>query len=277
MKRALCIHDLPTVGRASLAVILPVLSAAGVQCCALPTAVLSSHFGGFAPVQVQQMSDQMARSFAAYEKQKIRFDAISTGYLTGPEQAALVCSALERHTAELIVVDPVMADHGKFYHGFDAGMVAALSALCQKADVITPNPTETALLLGQDSLTACWNEQLLESRCRQLAETFGCDVVLTGCRLAEDHVVCGGFDRKANNFFMLECDYVNAQYPGTGDLFTAVLTGALLRGKTLKAAANAALCFTQRVVHTTFAAGCEPRFGVEFEPLLGTLEDLLCH
>lgn len=277
MKRALCIHDLPTVGRASLAVILPVLSAAGVQCCALPTAVLSSHFGGFAPVEVQQMSEQMARSFAAYEAQQIRFDAISTGYLTGPQQAALVCEALQKHAAGLVVVDPVMADHGKFYHGFDAGMVTALSALCAKADVITPNPTESALLLGEGPAAAAWDAPQLEARCRALGEKFGCDVVLTGCRLADGRVVCGGFAAGEVRFFMLECDYVDAHYPGTGDLFTAVLTGALLRGASLEKAAAAALCFTQRVVHATFAAGCEPRFGVEFEPLLGTLEDLLCH
>ncbi|MEG0804458.1 MAG: PfkB family carbohydrate kinase, partial [Pygmaiobacter sp.] len=218
----------------------------------------------------------LSSALASYRAQHLVFDCVYTGYLANPAQAGLVGEALAAFGAQLIVVDPVMADGGRFYTGFDETMACAMRALCAKADLITPNPTEAALLLKETLPVKALCEEALCEQAQALAACFDTAVLLTGAPLCDGRTVVAGCARDGTGFFMLPCAYVNAQYPGTGDLFTAVLTGALLRGKTLSIAARMALSVTEKAVHTTYQAGTDPRFGVAFEPLLTTLEDFLC-
>ena len=147
-KTVLCIHDLPGFGRAGLAVITPVLSALGVQAVAVPTAVLSSHTGGLgAPARLSSPGYGPA-ALAHYRRLGVRFDCIYSGYLSETSQALLVEQAMEYWPDALKVVDPVMGDHGRMYGGLPAEMVPALYNLCARADLILPNTTEAALLLG---------------------------------------------------------------------------------------------------------------------------------
>lgn len=276
MKIALCMNDLSTVGRSSLAVVSPVLSAMGVQCCPLPTVVLSSHTGGFDPVVRADQTEFFGRALEAYRAQELRFDCLATGYLASCEEAALAARYLAENPTALRLTDPVMADGGRLYSGFDDAMVQALRDLCAQADIITPNPTESALLLGLAADDITFTPHTLEQRCRQLGERFDTDVLLTGAALADGRIHCGGYEKKYRRFFTLQCNYADAAYPGTGDLFAAVLAGALLSGNALASAAQLALFFTQKAAHATFAKKTDPRFGVEFEPLLPELEATLC-
>ena len=275
MLRALCVNDLSAVGRCSLAVMSPVLSALKVQCCPLPTAVLSTHTGGFDPIVRQDETQFVLRALAAYRQQELSFDCIVSGYFASAKAALAVADTMRTAAGTLRLCDPVMADGGRLYTGFDDEMVRALRDVCHAADVITPNLTESALLLGEDATLDALTGDELRERCLALAAAFDADVILTGAKLADGSRVCGGVRRK-NQYFTLSCTYVRASYPGTGDLFCAVLAGALLAGNELESAAQLALHFTQKCVHTTFSKNTDPRFGVEFEPLLPELEAMIC-
>ena len=270
MKRILSVQDLAAVGRSSMAVTAPVLAAMGHQCCPLPTALLSTHTGGFSPVEKLDATDFFAGALEAYRVQEIDFDCVITGYLSSPQQAQLAARALQGSAAGLKVTDPAMADHGKLYGGFGAQMIEAMADLCAQADLITPNPTEAALLLGRQPFGPLSGDEA-EELCAALAQRYDAAVVITGLPLAGGPIVCQGAEHGGKRKFRVSCSYVNASYPGTGDLFCAVLAGALLRGNALQSAAELAARFTESAARATFAAGADPRFGVQFEPLLASL------
>lgn len=258
------------MGRSSMAVTAPVLSAMGHQCCPLPTALLSTHTGGFSPVERLDATGFFDRALQAYQAQGIDFDCILTGYLCSPQQAQLAAGALRASHAGLKVADPAMADGGKLYSGFGPQMAGAMGRLCAAADLITPNPTEAALLLDRAPAGPLTPQQAQELA-GALAARYDAAVVVTGLPLAGGEIVCQGAQRGGGGGFSVRCSYVKAGYPGTGDLFCAVLAGALLRGNALPTATELAARFTEAAARATFAAGADPRFGVQFEPLLGSL------
>ena len=270
MKRILCIQDLSAVGRTSLAVAAPVLSVMGCQCCPLPAALLSTHMGGFDPIERLDTTDFFAGALSAYRAQGIVFDAVCTGYLSSPRQAAIAAAELAASAGGLRVVDPAMADNGRLYGGFDGAMVAAMKTLAAAADVLTPNATEAALLAGEEP-RARWEAADAAALCDRLAQQYGARVVITGLPLADGGMICQGRGSAAWENFTLRCSYVDETYPGTGDLFCAVLVGALMRGNALQSAAELALRFVEGAVKATYAQGTDPRFGVEFEPRLSEL------
>ena len=270
MKRILCIQDLAAVGRSSLAVVTPVLAAMGHQCCPLPTALFSTHTGGFSPVEQLDATVFLEGALRAWQAQEIDFDCIYTGYLRTPQQAQIAQQALRQSRAPLKVCDPAMADHGRLYSGFGPDMAEAMAGLCRAADLITPNITEAVMLAGWEYQDAYATEEL-EKLCAQLSSAYGAQVILTGAPTQDGRVICVGQGAAAWEHFTLNCSYVNASYPGTGDLFCAVTTGALLRGNALQSAAELALRFVESAARATYAAGTDPRFGLAFEPLLGEL------
>ena len=148
-KTVLAIHDLPGFGRAALSVIVPVLSCLGVQAVALPTAVLSTHTGGLGTPAKLSNPGYGPAALAHYQRLGLRFDCIYSGYLADPTQAKLVEQAFELWPRALKVVDPVLGDGGRLYKGLGADMVPAMYNLCSKANLIVPNVTEAALLLGE--------------------------------------------------------------------------------------------------------------------------------
>ena len=150
MRKVAAIHDLSCYGRCSLAVILPVLSVMGMQCCPLPGTVLSTHTGGFGPVQRTDLTGQVDGTLRHWEELGLRFDGIYTGYMASAAQIHQAMEAVERLSGEntQVVVDPVLGDHGKLYTSITTEMAQAMGDLCQKAQVITPNLTEVAILLG---------------------------------------------------------------------------------------------------------------------------------
>lgn len=268
--RVAAIHDLSCFGRCSLTIALPVLSAMGCQCCPLPTALLSAHTGisGFTFLDT---TDEMRRISAHWSQLSLHFQAIYTGFLGSAPQINLVEDFLRRFHAPdtLLVMDPVMGDHGTPYKTCTPALRQGLRELVAQADVITPNLTEAAILLDipyHESQTADASELV-----RALSLQGQRSVVLTGYAAAPGQVGALCYDRDTRQVEAVQTDRVPQDFPGTGDLFASVLTGALTRGAPLLQAARTAVDFVGSCVARSVAEGADEAEGVDFEPLLRQL------
>ena len=268
--RIAAIHDLSCFGRCSLTIALPVLSAMGCQCCPLPTALLSAHTGisGFTFLDT---TDEMRRISAHWSQLSLHFQAIYTGFLGSAPQINLVEDFLRRFHAPdtLLVMDPVMGDHGTPYKTCTPALRQGLRELVAQADVITPNLTEAAILLDipyHESLTADASELV-----RALSLQGQRSVVLTGYAAAPGQVGALCYDRDTRQVEAVQTARVPQDFPGTGDLFASVLTGALTRGAPLLQAARTAVDFVGSCVARSVAEGAGKAEGVDFEPLLRQL------
>ena len=268
--RIAAIHDLSCFGRCSLTIALPVLSALGCHCCPLPTALLSAHTGisGFTFLDT---TDEMRRISAHWSQLSLHFQAIYTGFLGSAPQINLVEDFLRRFHAPdtLLVMDPVMGDHGTPYKTCTPALRQGLRELVAQADVITPNLTEAAILLDipyHESQTADASELV-----RALSLQGQRSVVLTGYAAAPGQVGALCYDRDTRQVEAVQTDRVPQDFPGTGDLFASVLTGALTRGAPLLQAARTAVDFVGSCVARSVAEGADEAEGVDFEPLLRQL------
>ena len=268
--RIAAIHDLSCFGRCSLTIALPVLSAMGCQCCPLPTALLSAHTGisGFTFLDT---TDEMRRISAHWSQLSLHFQAIYTGFLGSAPQINLVEDFLRRfHVPDtLLVMDPVMGDHGTQYKTSTPALRQGLRELVAQADVITPNLTEAAILLDipyHESQTADASELV-----RALSLQGQRSVVLTGYAAAPGQVGALCYDRDTRQVEAVQTARVPQDFPGTGDLFASVLTGALTRGAPLLQAARTAVDFVGSCVARSVAEGAGEAEGVDFEPLLRQL------
>lgn len=268
--RIAAIHDLSCFGRCSLTIALPVLSAMGCQCCPLPTALLSAHTGisGFTFLDT---TDEMRRISAHWSQLSLHFQAIYTGFLGSAPQINLVEDFLRRFHAPdtLLVMDPVMGDHGTPYKTCTPALRQGLRELVAQADVITPNLTEAAILLDipyHESQTADASELV-----RALSLQGQRSVVLTGYAAAPGQVGALCYDRDTRQVEAVQTDRVPQDFPGTGDLFASVLTGALTRGAPLLQAARTAVDFVGSCVARSVAEDAGKAEGVDFEPLLRQL------
>lgn len=264
-KKVLCIHDLSGVGRCSLAVILPVLSVMGVQPVALPTVVLSTHTGGLgAPARMDGAAYGMA-ALEHYHELGLEFECIYTGYLGGEDQIALAEKAFALWPSACKIVDPVMGDNGKAYSTVTPAFMDKMRALCQQADLILPNATEAALLLQKDAAPADYDETSAQALADELV-ALAPNAVVTGLTMGK-YIGCAGAGR---DHFVLKKLHIDRSFPGTGDLYGAVLIGSLIQGNALSAAADNAAEFVSLAIQNTPAAQ-DTRFGVWFEPLLPRL------
>ena len=264
MKHILSIQDLSCVGRCSLTVALPVLSAMGHRCSVLPTAVLSTHTA-FPSPEVADLTDRLAGFARHWQENGVAFDAVSVGYLSDPRQAEIVDEILGRIGAP-VILDPVMGDHGKLYRRITKDHIDAMKHLAARSDVILPNLTEAAALTGLP-----YREQLDEDYLARLTDgllALGAKAaVITGVHLTDGAIGYYGRD-KAGNAFSYQGELIPRQFHGTGDLFAAVLSGSLLKNMTLSDAARKAAEFVRSCVENTEKV---TPFGVEFETQLHRL------
>ena len=270
-QRVAAIHDLSGFGRCSLSVILPVLSTMGVQVCPVPTAVLSSHTGGLGEVVLRDLTDYIEPALAHYLRLGIEFEAIYSGFLASSAQIDHCLAFFLRYPDALAVVDPVMGDHGKPYKTCTAQMRERMGELVKVADVITPNVTEACILLGEEYPAEPLSAGRLKSMLVRLSERGPRMVVITGVTKLDARLANVGYDREHNAFWCVQCDYVPVAYPGTGDIFASVLTGAILGGDSLPIAIERASRFIERAIKTTFSYGSDTRYGVMLERVLPSL------
>lgn len=271
--RVAAVHDLSCIGRCSLTVIMPVLSALGIQACPLPTAVLSTHLGGFRQVAFCDFTSHMADFYQHWQQEDITFDCIYSGFLASPEQIAVVTSFINafQDNRPLILVDPVMGDEGKLYSVYTASMQEHMKQLIGLADVITPNYTEAGFLLEERYEPEGIQTDQMESWLIRLASLGPRQVVITGIPGANGTIGNMAYDACTKQIWQVTSQQVPARYPGTGDIFASVLAGDLLRGKSLEQAVTRAAEFVAYCVSLTYQSGTPSREGVLLEQALPRL------
>lgn len=277
LKRAAVIQSLAGFGKCSLTIALPVLSAAGIEACPLPTSVLSSHTGGLDGFTCRDLTGDMLSYGKHWEALHLHFDLIYTGFLGSVRQIDIVSELIDRLKSPdtIVVVDPCMGDEGRLYRVFNGEMIAGMRRLCRKADLLLPNRTEACFLLdrpyGSEEDSVGGAAPLLRELC-----AFGCGrAVLTGVPDGSGNVGAAAFDPSTGDFSYASAPLVEGHYHGTGDLFASVLSAGLLRGLSLKEALSPAVSFTQEAIGRTRREGVDPLYGVLFEPGLPSLPKLL--
>ena len=266
LMRVLCIMDLSSFGRAGLSAALPVLSACGVQACGLPSALFSTHTGGFAGVAKRDVADYGVEALAQYAHEGIAFDAVYVGYLYGNSQFALAQRALEMYPNALHVVDPAMGDDGNAYNGITAATIDRMRSLCSEADLITPNFTESAMLAGHRPSNTPVGAAEAVHRLAELATQKRAVLITSVPMLSGEHVTCG---QTAGGSFTIPNKRWPQHYPGTGDLLCSAVVGLMLRHHwPLEKATRRATSFVEAAVQYTYSNAGTPREGLLFEPLL---------
>lgn len=266
-KRVAAIHDLSGFGKCSLTVALPILSAAGIETSALPTAILSTHTGGISGYTYRDLTEDMRPVMKHRKSLDIKFDAIYTGFLGSFEQLDIVKEFFDafRQEDNLILVDPVMGDNGELYTVFTREFAAGMRMLCQKADIIVPNLTEAALLLDEPYHPGPYTHAYIESLLRKLGALGPQKVVLTGVYFKEDELGAATYDRTTDTIDYVFTQKIPGYYHGTGDVFASALLSALLNDFSLIDAAAIAVHFTTDSIRRTYKAKTDYRFGVNFE------------
>lgn len=264
------IHDLSGVGRCSLTVILPALSAQGIQVCPVPTAILSAHTGGFGEVVLRDLTDYISPALEHYKRLDYKFDCIYSGFLASTEQIDHCLEFFEYYKDALKVVDPVMADNGKPYKTCTAELCSRMGELTAIADIITPNITEAAILLGENPVQPDVAMQKIKSYLVRLSE-LGPKIVVITSVFSDGKAYNVGYDREHSKFWRIPYNMINARYPGTGDVFASVLTGSILRGDSLPIAMNRATAFLERAIKTTYSYSTDTREGIMLESCLDFL------
>ena len=275
--RVAAIHDMSGFGRCSLTVAIPILSAMGVQCCPLPTAFLSTHTGGFEGFTFLDMTDEMSKVADHWASLGLTFQAVYSGFLGSERQIGVVENFICRFRGPdtVVVVDPVMGDYGRVYQTYTAAMCSGMARLAELADVIVPNLTEAAVLLGEDhSFGALTHDEAgYRSVVERLSRNGTRSVVLTGVMLRKGEIGACVFDRASGGTEFLFDTFIGKEFHGTGDVFASVLTGALVKGKTLHEAVRLAEAFVRECAIQTMPQNIPAREGVDFEPILWKLHE----
>ncbi|MCR5676089.1 MAG: pyridoxamine kinase [Lachnospiraceae bacterium] len=265
MKRILTIQDISCLGKCSITIALPVISAMGVETVILPTAVLSTHtmFQGFT---VRDLTEDLIPITDHWKKEKVHFDAIYTGYLGSAEEIEIAKKIFDEFGGEdtLIFIDPVMADNGKLYPAFDMNYAKRNAGLCGKADIIVPNITE-ACFMTDTEYKESYDENYILDLLKKLSALGAKKSVLTGVSLSEGKTGVYGMDRDTGKTFIYQNDRVDAQYHGTGDLFSSIAVGALMRGLSMEDAFRIAADHTADTIRETLKNPEKPWYGVDFE------------
>lgn len=263
MKRVVSIQDISCVGKCSQTIALPIISAMGIETSVIPTAVLSTHTM-FPDFTFKDLSDQIRPISRHWKQQNICFDAILSGYLGSIDQIDLILEFYDQFKTEdtITVIDPVFADNGRMYPGFDSEYAKAMSSLCSKADYIVPNITEAAFMAGipyKSDYDAGYSNELLNI----LSEKGSKNIIITSIINNNKNGIVA---RMADGTY-LSCfrDNINVNFHGTGDVFASTFTGALVRGFTVSEAVEIAVDYTTETLHATLADNAHSWYGVNFE------------
>lgn len=278
VKKVAAIHDLSGYGRASLTTIIPILSNMKVQVCPVPTAILSTHTGGFEGYSFIDLTDYMQEHIAHWKRLDLDFDCIYSGFLGSPKQIEIVADFIDYFgkKSKFIVVDPVMGDNGKLYSTMDNEMVVGMRNLIKKADIITPNFTEVMYLLGKEYDKNIDIEKVKEYL-KDLSNMGPKIVIATSVPEIEENKMdkktsVVAYDRENDVFWRVSCRYIPASYPGTGDAYTSVVIGSLLQGDSLPMAIERGVQFITQCIMASYGFKYPKKEGVLLEKMLDVLK-----
>ena len=265
-KRLVAINDISGFGKCSLTVALPVISAAGVETICMPTAVLSTHTGGFTGYTYRDLTCDMPDISAHWKSIDLKPDAIYSGFLGSFDQIDIVKKFAEDFKREdnLFIADPCMADHGKMYANFDKKFAKAMAELCSKADIILPNITEACFMTETEFVSGLHTEKYIETLLNKLLDMGAKNVILTGVTFEEDKLgaVFMGQDRVAKYYFQ---ERLPGMYHGTGDVFASSFCGAILNGISYYDAMGIAVRYVCDCIKRTQSMENPITYGVDFE------------
>lgn len=270
-KRIAAIHDISGIGKCSLTVALPVCSAAGIETAVIPTAILSTHTGGFKDFTFRDLTDDIIPIAKHWKNEGFKFDAFYTGYLGNSRQIELVIDAVNmlRNKDSLLICDPAMADNGKMYVGFENSFAKEMLKLCATADIIVPNITEAVFMLGEDYTDGPYDKEYIEGLILRLYKETKAKIVLTGVYF--DYVNLGAACYDGQTIQYCSSEKINALFHGTGDVFASALTSAIVYGHKLVDATEIAVKFTFNSIKNTLVPGETRKYGVNFEKELPNL------
>ncbi len=275
MKRIVTIQDISCVGKCSLTVALPIISAMGVETAILPTAVLSTHtmFKGFT---FRDLTEDIEPIMEHWKKEDFKFDAIYTGYLGSFEQINLMKKLISQFKGKgtKVVVDPCMADNGKLYPGFTPDFAKAMAGLCSSADIIVPNLTEASFMLGVPYVAEGYDKDYVIDLLKKLAALGAKEVVLKGIQFKGDQggllgvkgkIGIASYNSETGKVSWYFHRKMKVSFHGTGDIFASVLTGALVRGLSLEKSYALAGDFVVKSIAETLKHDDHNDYGVDFE------------
>lgn len=271
-KRVVTIQDISCFGKCSLTVALPIISAMGVETAIIPTAVLSVHTG-FDDFTFRDLTEYIPDISTHWKKLGLDFDVIYTGYLGSIKQIECMKSFFENFKTDknLIIVDPAMGDNGKLYSGFTEEFALKMAELCKNADVIVPNLTEAAFMLGEKYCKEGYDEEYIKGLAKRLAG-LGCkSVILTGINYGDGKIGAVAYSAEDDTYCSHFSEHVDNMFHGTGDVFASVCAGAAARGMSVKDAVTLAVDFVYECIKATVGHEKEHWYGVRFEDCLGFL------
>ena len=267
MKRIMTLQDSSCVGKCSLTVALPIISAAGVECGVLPTAVLSNHTA-FPSFTFCDLTDEIAPISDKLLELNIDFDAIYTGYLGSHRQLSLVRDFIERYGDKAtVVIDPVMADNGKLYYGFTEEFAQSMAQLCSLADLVIPNLTEASFMLGIP-YNPEYDEDYIKDVLKKLTDLGAKCAALTGIGFKDDEIGVYMYDSESGEYYHYFNEKLPAAFHGTGDVYASATVGAMMRGFTVSEALSIAVDYTLVTMKKTLADENHRFYGVNFEEAL---------
>ena len=266
MKRIMTIQDVSCIGKCSLTVALPIISAMGIEAGIVPTAVLSTHtqFKGFT---FRDLTDEMDPIKEHWKKEGFKFDAIYTGYLGSERQIEIVADYFDtfRGKDTAIIMDPAMADNGKLYAGFDEYFAKKMGQLCAKADIILPNISEACLMLGEEYPGEDAGEEIVEELLLKLSKLGARYSVITGTTFKDGTFGFTGYDSETGEFFRYGTQKVPCKSHGTGDIFASAFTGALVNGFSVYDSLRISADYTCACIRNTYEDPEGVDYAVNFE------------
>lgn len=265
-KRLVAINDISGFGKCSLTVALPVISAAGVETICMPTAILSTHTGGFTGFTYRDLTCDMPAIGEHWKSINLVPDAIYSGFLGSFEQIDIVEKFADdfKNENNLFIADPCMADHGKLYTVFDEAFAAAMAKLCSKADIILPNITEACFMTNTPFIEGLQTPEYIESLLNKLLDMGAKNVILTGVTFEDSKLgaACMSSDRVAKYYFE---EKLPGTYHGTGDVFASSFCGALMNDFSIEEAMGIAVRYVCDCIKRTQSMDTPITYGVDFE------------
>lgn len=273
-KKIAAINDISCIGKCSLTVALPILSCAGFEACPVPTAVLSTHTGDFTGFTFHDLTNQLQPIANHWKTLDLSFDAVYSGYLGSFSQLDFAANFIDSYKQNaVILVDPVMGDHGRLYSGFDKSFAKGMTRLCKKADIIVPNITEACYMTDTEYMEEVHTVEYIEGLLQKLSLITDGDIVLTGVSLCEGQI--GAACMHKGEISYVSSEKLEVAFHGTGDVFASVLLAALMRDFPLDKATKTAVDFVVLCIKKTAELVGNKHYGVNFELCMRELLNML--